>query len=149
APRRTAGLFEPFKASLATLSADELEKDIFERAVLSTSALAQLGEGALGDEDTLVDDADTGAEALDHLHNMGAEEDCGAVVGQIAQDGADHAGANRVYALKRLIEEEHLGAVDERGGQRDLLAHAHGVVHHQLVGVGLQIEDVEQRGGAA
>src|SRR5262249_51260051 len=77
------------------------------------------------------------------------EEDGGATCGEIAQDVADDPGADGVDALKRLVEEEDLGPVDEGGGERDLFAHADGVINDELVGVALQVEDVEQRGGAA
>ena len=68
---------------------------------------------------------------------------------EVAQDVADDARADRIDALERLVEEEHLWPVDQRGGQRDLLAHADGVVHDELVGVLLQAERLQQRGGAA
>src|SRR5689334_18572631 len=98
------------------VGADEVEEDILQRGVGFTCARAQLIQRALGDERALRDDADPRAETFHDLHDVRAEEDRRPGPRKVAQDVADDARTDRIDALEWLIEEEHLWAVDQRGG---------------------------------
>ena len=68
--------------------------------------------------------------------------------GEPAQQVAHHAPRDGVDPVERLVEEEHRGPVDERAGERELLAHALRVVHHQLAALVGEREELEQLLGA-
>ena len=55
---------------------------------------------------------------------MRAEEDRPALVAQLEHQRADVAPAERIEARHRLVEEEHLGIVQQRLRQPDALQHA-------------------------
>lgn len=78
---------------------------------------------------------------------MTGEDHGRARAGVALQHPADGLRGHRVDALERLVEEEHLGVVQQRGRQSDLLAHPGRVVHDQLVLGPREIQDVEQLGG--
>src|SRR5439155_19064074 len=111
-----------------------VEEDLLEREALARSAGASLDagaellDGALSDELPLVDDGDVAAEALDDLQDVGGEEDRGAARDHALEHRLERAGGDRVHSLERLVEEENARAVDDGGGERELLLHAVGVV---------------------
>ena len=52
----------------------------------------------------------------------------------LAQQPAHPADAGRVEAVRRLVEDQHLRVAEQRGGDRQPLAHAHRVALHAAVG---------------
>src|SRR5579884_3227563 len=103
---------------------DHVEEDIFKSGILpTTGSLTQLLQRSFCDQDTLIDNAHTCTQALYHLHNMRGKEDGCTMLCQLTQDVADHAGANRVNALKRFIQEKDLWVMQNRSCQCHLLAH--------------------------
>ncbi len=80
---------------------------------------------------------------------MAGEDDGGTGRRVPFEHAADGLGGDRVDALERLVEEEHVRVVQQGGGEADLLAHAGGVVGDQLVGVVGEVEDGEQFLGPA
>ena len=78
---------------------------------------------------------------------MAGEHHRVADLGEALQHLADRPGGHRIHRFERLVEEQHLGTVEQRGRQCDLLAHAGAVVDHQLVLGGDQVEHVEQLTG--
>src|ERR1035441_8535365 len=106
------------------------------------------GNRTLGDQPAAVNDADVGAQALDDLQHMRGEEDGGAARDHALQHLLQRAGGDGVDAFEGLVEEEHLGAVDDRGGQRKLLLHAVREVGDQLLVFAGEVHEFEQFFGA-
>src|SRR5579884_1902045 len=105
--------------------ANHVQEDVFEGCILALLCpVAQFLQRTFGHQRSLVDNADACGKALHHLHNMRGEKDGGAMARRIVQDIANDARTDRINALEWLIEEEYLRAMDERGCQRDLFAHA-------------------------
>ena len=50
----------------------------------------------------------------------------------VEQNVFHQARAHGIHAFERLVHEEQLGAVDQRGGHGHALAHAFGVLGDQL-----------------
>ena len=63
--------------------------------------------------------------------------------GQVAHEVAQPGDALGVEAVGRLVEDEHLGVADQRGGQLEALAHAQGEPTHLALGVTGQADQVE------
>ena len=97
--------------------------------------------------------------AVEHRHavgqaaglaeEVGAEHDGAAVLGgQRADQVDDVAGGGRVEARRRLVEEQHVGVVEERPRQREPLAlPGRGALHGEVGAVG-HAEPLEQLVGA-
>ena len=60
----------------------------------------------------------------------------------------DRLAADRVEAGRRLVEEDDLRAVHERGGEVEAALHAAGVRLHAAVGGVLEVDDLEQAADA-
>ena len=71
----------------------------------------------MGDKLTLMDDGHMSAELLHDLEDMGCEEDGHASLEQLGQEFANQLRRDDIDALKGLIEEEHLGVVDQSRSQ--------------------------------
>ena len=117
------------RAIVGDMGAHEIDEDVLEPA-----PAAQLVDRPLGDEVTEVHDTDPIAQPLDHFHHVAREHDRVAGVGEALEHGAQRARRDRIDRLERLVEEEHRGAVQQRGRERDLLAHAGAVVDDEGVG---------------
>ena len=132
--------------------AKDVEEDFFEGGVVLSvgcgDAGAEFFERALGDERALVDDGDVGAEALYDFEHVGREEDGGAALDHPVEHVFEDAGGYGVDAFEGLVQEEDFGAVDDGGGERELLLHAVGEVGDHLFAVGGEGHEVEQVAGA-
>ena len=83
---------------------------------------------AVGDDHDVVD-------RLGDLGEQVARDEHGAAVGGLlAQQPAHPADAGRVEAVGGLVEDQHLGVAEQRGGDREPLAHAHRVALDAAVG---------------
>ena len=67
-----------------------------------------------GDDATLVNDGHPAAKPVGFLHVVGGQEDGDTLASQIDDDGADVAGHVGIQAARWLIEEEHLGLMEQR-----------------------------------
>ena len=80
---------------------------------------------------------------------VGAQHDGAAVLGGERTDEVDHvAGGRRVEARRRLVEEQHVGVVQQGAGEREPLAlPGRGALHGEVGAVG-HAEALEQLVGA-
>ena len=97
-------------------------------ALSSDRAFAQVFERPESVERALLEDRDLLAELLDDLEDVTREQDRRAAFAERREDVFDGAARDGIDAFERLVEKEHVGSVDERGGERDLLLHAEAVV---------------------
>ena len=92
-------------------------------------------------------------DVVDRLRDLGEQmarhEDRPALRGLVAEQLAEPADALRVEAVGRLVEDQHLRVAEQRGGDRQPLAHAHRVALHAPVRRVLQLHEVEQLVDAA
>src|SRR5579875_3740369 len=124
--------------------ANHIQENVFEGRILALlCAVAQFLQRALGYQRALVDNANARGEALHHFHNMRGE-DGSAMARRVVQDIANDTRADGINTLKWLIEKEYLGAMDERGGQRALFAHADRVIDYQLIGIVIERQHLQQ-----
>ncbi len=103
----------------------------------------QLAAGALGDETTVVDDADARADSLGLLHVVGGVEDGHAVLAELAHLLEDGVAALWVDADGRLVEHEEGRTMEEAAGDVESPLHATGERLDPLVGPVGQVDDVE------
>ena len=112
---------------------------------LGGEALAQLGEVAVEQQATVVDDDHPLAQGLDVGHVVAGQQDRGAgapvVVGEEAADPLLH---RHVEAERRLVEEQHGRAVQQRVGDLRLHPLAEAEVAHRLAGQRPEVEQVEE-----
>ena len=95
-----------------------------------------------------MNDGDVAAQALDDLKDVRGEKDGGSAGDHSLEHGLERAGRDGVDAFERLIEEENLGSVNDRGGQRKFLLHAVGVVGDEFLRLVGELHEIEQLGGA-
>ena len=101
-----------------------LERDL---ESLAADAVLELVRRALGDHVAVVDDHDLVGEAVGLLEVLRGQQH-GRALGHARLDRLPHAEpAARVEARRRLVEEDHRRAVDERGGEVEPPPHAAGV----------------------
>ena len=93
----------------------------------AAEAVLEFDRCAVTDQPALVDDTDTVREPVGLLEVLGGEHDGRAIVDQTPNQVPQIAAAGRVDAGRGFIEEQHLRAADERGGQVDAPAHPSGV----------------------
>src|SRR5437879_6066359 len=97
-----------------------------------------------------MDHADLVAEPLHDFQDVRGEEHAEpAAADEIREQRGERSLGHRVHPFERLVQEEQLRTVDERGRQRQLLAHAEGVVRDQLAGIACQLHRLQQLVGAA
>ena len=96
----------------------------------------------------VVDDPDAVGELVGLLEVLRGEEHGRALGVQLRDLLPDRLAADRVEAGRRLVEEEHLGLVDERRGEVEPAAHPARVGADPPVGGALEPDAVEQRLGA-
>ena len=92
----------------------------------------------------MLEDGDGVADLLDFVEQVAAEDDGTAFRGEFGDEGADFAGALRVEAVGRLIEDDEFGVVEDSGGDAEPLLHAERVVLEAAVG-GFDEVDAFQR----
>ena len=86
----------------------------------------------VGDDTALVDDDGPVADRLDFLHDVGGEKDH-LVFAHLTDEGADFLQLIGVEARGWLVEDKHLGVVDESLGESDALTVALGELRYLLV----------------
>ena len=96
---------------------------------------AQFVQRALRDEPAAGDDADAIGHALGDLQDMRGHDDGAAGLDVLAQHGLDLAGGAGIEAGERLVEDDELGLVHQRAGQRHFLAHAFREAFAAFIGV--------------
>src|SRR5450830_859150 len=105
---------------------------------------AQLRQRRLGDQPAKVHHADVGADLLHLGEQVGGQQHCRPGLGQLQEQGADLAGALRVQAVGRLVQQEQIAGSQQRSCDGQPLPHAEGVVVVPLVGRGPQAHPVER-----
>ncbi len=100
--------------------------------------VAQLVERALGDQPAAGDDADAVGHALGDFEDVRGHDDGAAGGDALAQHVLDLARGAGVEAGQRLVEDDELGVVHQRAGERHLLPHALGEAFAALVRVRAQ-----------
>ena len=130
-------------ASSATFSSREVDLE-----PLAADAVLELVGGAVGDHAAVVDDRDPVGEPVGLVEVLGREQH-GRAVGDEPLDRLPQVEpAARVEAGRRLVEEQHRRARDQRGGEVEPAAHAARVrLRDAVAGVG-EAEALEQLGGA-
>ena len=84
---------DPGEIGPAHVGVDELEEDVLERgASAHVPQLPDLVEGSLGQDPSVVDDRHLVAQALDHVEDMGREEQGHALPGQPREQVRHDAG---------------------------------------------------------
>ncbi len=68
------------------------------------------------------------------VHQVAGDQDRTPLCREPAQQRADPDDALRVEAVGRLVQQDHLGVAEERGGDAEALAHAEGVRPHPAPG---------------
>ena len=91
---------------------------------------------------------DVVAQPLDELHHVAREHDRRSRRREVLEQGADRARRHRIDRLERLVEEQQPRAVQQRGREHELLAHAVAVVDDERVGRVGEPEQVEELLGA-
>ncbi len=111
---------------------------------LGAGGRLELVGGAGGDDLAVVEDDDVVGELVGLLQILGGEQHRDAVGHQPAHHAPQVGAAARVEPGGGLVEEEHLGAADQAGGQVEAAAHAAGVgLGGTPAGVG-QVEALQQ-----
>ena len=90
------------------------------------------------------DDDDRVAECRDFLHDVAREQDAPSRIAQAADDGAHRACAHDVKAVGRLVEQDILGVVHERAGERHLCAFPVREAGGAPVGYRAHVEQIDQ-----
>jgi hypothetical protein len=90
-----------------------------------------------------VDHGDTVAELLCLLHEMGHQDDGGPSVPNRSDQVPGDPARGRIQALGQLVEEDHLGLVDEREGDEEPLLLAAGVAGEGCLPLSLQLPGVQ------
>ena len=80
----------------------------------------------LGDQPPLADDDHLVGGERHLAHQVARDEHRAALAGQALQQVADPADPVGVEPVHRLVEEQHLGVTEQRGGDAETLAHAEG-----------------------
>src|SRR4029077_9696411 len=106
--------------------------DFDEQRLGAARALLQIADGIGGHEFALVDDDDLLAGLLDCGKNVRAEND-GVIAGEALDEFAGFVDLLGVEAGGRLVENEHVGIVDDGLGETDTLAITLGELAEELV----------------
>ena len=123
---------------------DQREEGVFEAGGGFAGLVAQFVERALGDQAPAGDDADAVGHALGDFENMRGHDDGAAGGDALAQHVLNQAGGAGVEAGERLVEDDQLGIVHQRAGERHLLPHAAGKSLAALMCVRLEAEPADQ-----
>jgi hypothetical protein len=109
-----------------------------------TQARLELRGRAIGDDPALVDDRDAVGQPVRLLEVLGGEQQCAALGDELLDHMPQVAATRRVEPGRRLVEEEHGRAVDQRGGQVEPAPHAAGVGLGRAIGGVAEPEPLEQ-----
>ena len=94
--------------------------------VAQAGVCAQVIQRALRQQAAGVDDADAVTEFFHLAHHMGGEDDRLAPLAAFADEGDDGTRGHHVQADGGLVENHHLGIMDQHASDRGLLFHARG-----------------------
>ena len=117
--------------------------EVFSPCRDSIDALAH--EPAVGDDHHVVDGL------LDLAEHVAGDEDGLALTAEVAQELPQPPDALGVQPVGRLVQQEHLRVAQQRRGEPEALAHAHGVAAGPLARRGRdadQLEHLVDAGGA-
>src|SRR5439155_18994532 len=81
-------------------------------------------DGSARDDPALEDDADLIAHFLRDLERVRAHQDPDAALAHLSEDIFDKARATRIEADHRLVDDDGLRAMEERGAHDEALLHA-------------------------
>ena len=87
----------------------------------------------LRNDPSLRQDHDAGAELLDHVEAVGAEEHHAVASNEHAEQRSKEQASGDVEPGERLVEHEQIGVVDQRGRKQHPLTHAFRVGRHGRV----------------
>src|SRR5439155_9440992 len=136
-------------ADVLLAASRQLEEDLFQRLSVLSDHVAELLEAAHGHQTSAVDDGEAGAHPLRDLQDVGREENRLPFLAEVLEYVFHLAGALRIEANRGLVEEEHLGVVEQGPRQRAILPHASRVARKEIVAPLPQVEELEQRLDAA
>jgi hypothetical protein len=88
---------------------------------------AQLVDGAFGHELALANDADARAHQLDLAQQVARHQHRSVALAELGDQVAHVGHALRVEAVRRLVEDQHLGLFEQGGRDAEALLHAHRV----------------------
>ena len=111
--------------------------------------LDQRARAALGDDLGLVHDDEPVAQLLGLVHVVGRQDERHAALLEPVQAVPQQVAGLRVEAGRRLVEEQHVGLVDQRAGDRQAPLHAARQRLDLVVGALGQLGELEQLVGAA
>ena len=92
------------------------------------ASCSRCGLGAHGDDPAEADHDDVVGDDLDLVEQVRGEQDGAAAVGVPAEQVTHPPDPGRVQAVGGLVEDQHLGVTDQRGGDAESLTHAEGVL---------------------
>ena len=127
-------------ASIASVVADDPHPE--DRAV--AQPLLDVGDPALGEHPAVVDDRDARAQLLELGQDVAADDDRLAQRAQLAEELAQLDPGARIEPGGRLVEQQHLGVVDERVGEAQPLLHAAREALDVGVALVAEVDEVEQ-----
>src|SRR5882762_1460892 len=114
---------------VANRRAGELEECPFER--IGARLLLELRRGARGDDAPVVDHGNAVGDPVGFVHVMGREEYRDALgLVEVADEGPHLIAALRIEAERRLVEKQHLRAVQQPAGDLEAAFHATGERFH-------------------
>ena len=93
---------------------------------------------------SVIDDRNMRAQPLHNLQHMRGQKDRRAARNHSLQHRLQRPCGNRVHALKRLVEEQHLRPMDHRRRQRQLLSHPMRVIRNHLLRLVRQPHKLQQ-----
>ena len=121
-PRKPMASTMRFATSSPSSTCGQLREDAFQRGLAHQFAKAL--DGIVGHHLAIAKDQHRGADLLDDFQNVGAVQDDFPLPRQRAQQAAQHQRGGHVEAGERLVQDEHVRVVQQRGGEQNLLAHA-------------------------
>ena len=107
-------------------------------------ARLELGRSALGDHPAAVDHRDLVSETISLFQVLRREEERGPGGDEVADDPPELDPTPRIEPCGRLVEEQHMRFVHERGGEVEASAHASRIGAHGTVGGLREAELLEQ-----
>jgi hypothetical protein len=113
------------------------------RAHADAFACQETGDRSALDQATAMDDDHVVDGLLDLGEHVAGDEHRAALRGSAAQDVAQPANALRVQAVRGLVEDEHLGIAQERGGEAQALAHPGGVAARAPIRGNAHLDEIE------
>ena len=88
---------------------------------LAAHGALHVSDGAADHDPAAVDDGDRLAQLLDRLHLVGAEDERLAAVAHLEEGFLEQAHVDRIEPGERLVHDQHLGVVEDRRDELDLL----------------------------